>query len=154
MRAQINIAAYTPDNKTLVIASGKCNNAEEFKPFAVTLDPWTMSYAVDESISDEDIETWLEEMGAATGIKKKEKKKSPDEIKKMILELVPEIGETVPKSEVQAEVRAKGISRDDARDYIKILLRERRLFEHTIPREDGQRGRPETHLSRCEQTDS
>jgi hypothetical protein len=43
---------------TLIIASGKCNNAEEFRPFAVHLNKKTLSYEVDESITQEDIEAW------------------------------------------------------------------------------------------------
>jgi RecA-family ATPase len=148
VRAQINVVPYTPDNSTLIIASGKCNNAEEFKPFAVTLNPKTMSYEVDESITQEDIETWHEEMGASSGIKKKQKKMTPEQIKTAIINLVPETG-TVPKYEVVAAAAAARISRDDARDYIKILLREKRLFEHKV--REGK-GRSEIHLSRQDES--
>ena len=144
VRAQINVVPYTPDNSTLIIASGKCNNAEEFKPFAVTLNPKTMSYEVDESITEEDIEAWHEEMGASSGIKKKHKKMAPEQIKTAIINLVPETG-TVPKYEVVAAATAARISRDDVRDYIKILLREKRLFECKI--REGK-NRSEVHLSR------
>jgi RecA-family ATPase len=110
VRAQINIAAFTKDdNKTLIIASGKCNNAEEFKPFAVTVNTKTMSYEVDESITEEDIEAWHEEMGASSGIKKKQRKMAPDQIKTAIINLVPETG-TVPKYEVVAAATAARIS--------------------------------------------
>ena len=141
VRAQINVAPYTPDNKTLIIASAKCNNAEEFKPFAVTLNPKTMSYEVDESVTEEDIEAWLEEM---SGIKKKQKKMAPEQIKTAIINLVPETG-TRPKYEVIVAATAIRISRDDARDYIKILLREKRLFQRDV--REGK-SRPEVHLSR------
>ena len=139
---------YTPDNSTLIIASGKCNNAEEFKPFAVTLNTKTMSYEIDESITEEDIEAWHEEMGASSGIKKKQKKMAPDQIKTAIIKLVPETG-TVPKYEVAAAANAGGISTRDVRDYIKILLREKRLFERKI--REGK-SRSEVHLSRQEES--
>jgi len=103
-----------------------------------------MSYEVDESITEEDIEAWHEEMGASSGIKKKQKKMAPDQIKAAIINLVPETG-TVPKCEVIAAATTAKISRDDARDYIRILLREKRLFERKV--REGK-GRPEVHLSR------
>ena len=128
VRAQINVAAYTPDNKTLIIASGKCNNAEEFKPFPVTLNTVTMSYEFDESISDEDIEAWHEEMGAASGIKKKnEQKKSPQQIKEIIVKLVQE-AEIITKKDLLTYAAEK-VGQKDARDYLSIAVREKRLFE-------------------------
>lgn len=60
-RAQINITAYQENsNETLVIASGKANNTEEFEPFGVTLDTETMTYHRDNSI---DLEAWQERVG-------------------------------------------------------------------------------------------
>jgi hypothetical protein len=53
-------------NDVLVIASGKCNNAEEFQPFAVSLDSDTKFYHGDDSI---DIEEWMQRVGAKTGAK-------------------------------------------------------------------------------------
>ena len=69
---------------------------------------------------------------------------APEQLKTAIINLVPETG-TVPKYEVGAAATAAGISRDDVRDYIKILLREKRLFEHKV--REGK-GRSEIHLSR------
>jgi hypothetical protein len=144
-RAQINVAAYTPDNKTLIIASGKCNNAEEFKPFAVTLNTDTMSYEVDESVTQEDIEVWHEEMGAGSGTKKKkEQRKSPEQIKEIIIKLVQEAeGEIIPKNDLLTYAAEK-VGRDNARDYLRIAVRENRLFEGSI--KEG-RGRPVVHVS-------
>ena len=65
-------------------------------------------------------------------------------VKTAIINLVPETG-TIPKYEVVAAATATRISRDDVRDYIKILLREKRLFEHGV--REGK-GRSEVHLSR------
>ena len=63
-RAQINFAPYEADsNEVLVVASGKTNNAKEFEPFGIRLDPETMTYTRDESV---DLETWKERIGADT----------------------------------------------------------------------------------------
>ena len=99
---------------------------------------------MDESVTEEDIEAWLEEMGADSSVRKKQKKMAPEQIKAAIINLVPETG-TIPKYEVVAAATAKRISRDDVRDYIKILLREKRLFAHNV--REGK-SRPEVHLSR------
>jgi hypothetical protein len=61
VRAQWNLAPAEADlNDKLIFASGKCNNAEEFEPFGIALEPITMTYACDDSI---DIEGWRDEMG-------------------------------------------------------------------------------------------
>ncbi len=74
-RAQMNIAPGSADNSdVLVIASGKNNNFKEFPPFAIELDPRTMSYQVK---PDFDMEAWLAEI---TGTKKSTKKAGEDEI--------------------------------------------------------------------------
>ncbi len=60
-RAVINVApAKGEDNSTIIIASGKSNNAPEFSPFAAKLNFETMLYAPDE---DFDLEGWKEEIG-------------------------------------------------------------------------------------------
>ena len=60
-RAVINVApAKGEDNSTIIIASGKSNNAPEFSPFAAKLNFGTMLYAPDE---DFDLEGWKEEIG-------------------------------------------------------------------------------------------
>ena len=62
-RAVINVGPAKPDdNSTLIIASGKCNNAPEFSPFAAKLNFETMLYARDE---DFDLENWKEEVSSA-----------------------------------------------------------------------------------------
>jgi hypothetical protein len=75
VRAQINVAPYTPDNSTLIVASGKCNNAEEFKPFAVTLNTKTMSYEVDESVTEEDIELGTRKRAPAAALRKSSRRR-------------------------------------------------------------------------------
>ena len=61
-RSQINLAPYEADNNdVLVVASGKANNAEEFEPFGIRLNPETMMYDRDDSV---DLEAWRERVGA------------------------------------------------------------------------------------------
>jgi len=58
------LAPYEADsNEVLVVASGKANNAEEFEPFGIRLDPETMTYTRDESV---DLEAWKERIGVDT----------------------------------------------------------------------------------------
>jgi hypothetical protein len=55
-RAQINLAPHGPDsNDVVIVTSGKANDFEEFKPFAVRLNPDTWHY---EPAPDIDIEEW------------------------------------------------------------------------------------------------
>ena len=71
-RSQINIASCEPDsNEVLVVASGKCNNAEEFRAFAIRLNTETMTYDRDDSV---DLEVWKERIGANSGKPKGESK--------------------------------------------------------------------------------
>ena len=59
-RAQINLAAYKENSsEVVVVASGKCNNAPEFEPFAIELNKETMFYA---RTNDVDIKEWQQEM--------------------------------------------------------------------------------------------
>ena len=45
-RAQINLTPFNEDNNdTLIVASGKCNNAQEFEPFTIELDTDSMTYS-------------------------------------------------------------------------------------------------------------
>ena len=118
-RSQINVAAYgDKDNDVLIIASGKCNNAEEFKPFAVRLNKKTMSYEVDESITEEDIAAWHEEMGAGSGIKKKQNKKKT---KKDFLDLVPDPSDIALNSLIVKAADA-GIGEKRARAFLGELV--------------------------------
>jgi hypothetical protein len=67
-RAVINVApAKSEDNSTIIIGSGKGNNAPEFEPFAARLSFETMLYARDE---DFDLEGWKQEVGSAKTTRK------------------------------------------------------------------------------------
>lgn len=51
-RGQINISPALPsDNNLLMISCGKCNNGEEFEPFAARLNTETMIYQVDDAFN-------------------------------------------------------------------------------------------------------
>jgi PHD/YefM family antitoxin component YafN of YafNO toxin-antitoxin module len=63
-RAQINVApAKGEDNSLIVVASGKCNDAPEFEPFAARLNFETMLYERDD---DFDIAQWHQEVTATS----------------------------------------------------------------------------------------
>jgi hypothetical protein len=76
-RAVINVApGKGEDNSTIVIGSGKSNNAPEFSLFAATLNFETMLYARDE---DFDVERWKKEI--ATG---KEARVTPKDFRELL----------------------------------------------------------------------
>ena len=67
-RAQINLAPHGPDsNDVVIVTSGKANDFEEFKPFAVRLNPDSWQY---EPAPDIDIEEWKESISGKTPGKK------------------------------------------------------------------------------------
>lgn len=67
-RAQINLAPFDSDNNdVLVVASGKANDAVEFEPFAVRLNPDSMTYNRDDFV---DLDEWRERMGDGNAKKK------------------------------------------------------------------------------------
>jgi hypothetical protein len=66
-RAQINLTPFNEDNNdTLIVASGKCNNAQEFEPFTIELDTDSMTYSRVEA----DIEEWKERVNTGGKFKK------------------------------------------------------------------------------------
>ena len=99
-RAQINLAPYSTDtNDVLVVASGKANDAEEFEPFAVRLNPESMSYCRDETV---DLDTWREQMGAGKAASK------PRATVESVLEIVRERGnEGISKAALVRELCAE-----------------------------------------------
>jgi hypothetical protein len=67
-RAQINLAPHGPDsNDVVIVTSGKANDFEEFKPFAVRLNHDSWQY---EPAPDIDIEEWKESISGKTAGKK------------------------------------------------------------------------------------
>lgn len=144
VRAQINAAPYNPDdNEILIIASAKCNNAQEFAPFAIRLDFKTMMYERDDSI---DIDEWKERVGGNGSGNARKQRKTPNEIKAAIMKHVPEF-QPVHKKDVMAAAVVDGISRDTVRDFVRVLLLEQQLFEWKIKRDRVY----EVHLARYQQ---
>ena len=128
VRAQINIAPYHGDDNTvLVISSGKCNNAEEFKTFAVRLNTETMSYEYDESIDDIDLDEWKDSVSHNGSPSEKRKKKTDDELKTVICDLVPDPG-TILKNSLIDKANGAGIGLRKTRNLIAELLDEKKLF--------------------------
>jgi hypothetical protein len=66
-RAQVNLAPINPDtNDVLLVTIGKANDFPECEPFAIRLDPETMTYSVAPEV---DIAEWRASMGTATAKK-------------------------------------------------------------------------------------
>jgi hypothetical protein len=83
-RSQINLSPFNEDNNDiLVVASGKCNNAREFEPFAIELDKESMTYSVAEANLDE----WKERV-SSNGSRFK-KKFTRDQVKSIMSHTVP-----------------------------------------------------------------
>jgi hypothetical protein len=119
-RAVINVAPIRPDdNAVLVVASGKCNNATEFTPFCIRLNPDTMTYTMAEDI---DLEEWQDRVSGEGG-------KGKDHEPEALLELVTPL-ERVPKIELQERARKEGISRRDFQDLLEDLLEHGELYVH------------------------
>jgi hypothetical protein len=79
-RAVINVApAKSEDNSTIIIGSGKGNNAPEFEPFAARLSFDTMLYQVEEHF---DIQGWKEEVTHAKALRRSTKDVLHDVLKR------------------------------------------------------------------------
>jgi hypothetical protein len=65
VRSQMNMAPVDPaKNDKIIVASGKCNNAEEFAPFGIGFTPATRTYYRDDEI---DVEEWMNTVGGGGG---------------------------------------------------------------------------------------
>lgn len=58
-RAQINIAPGSEDYSTLVLSCAKCSNGKEFSPFAISIDPHSLIYSLNDSF---DLSSWSNDM--------------------------------------------------------------------------------------------
>jgi hypothetical protein len=115
-RGQINIAPATADsNDKLIVACGKTSNGREFAPFGITLDPHTMIYAVDPSIS---VEEWESDMAGKSG---KEPLMSPDRVKELC------IGAMTKLVLVKAIQSDCGCTRESAYRHIRKAEQARKL---------------------------
>jgi hypothetical protein len=121
-RSQMNIAPANPeDNAQIVIASGKCNNHEEFPAISARLNPETMLY---ELVEGWDEGAWRDALSAEV----------PDRSTAAVVEIVREAGGGLEKNEVHARLRSKGIGKDSAWKMIKAAVAEGTVEESTIAR--------------------
>ena len=112
-RAQINLAPFDSDNnEVLVIASGKANDAAEFEPFAVRLEPETMTYDRDDSV---DLEEWRERMGIGNASARE--RVTPQDVQR----LVQESGmEGIEKKKIVQHLKTEeGVSNGTAYNLVK-----------------------------------
>ena len=119
-RAQINVAPATPDNNAqIVIASGKCNNFEEFAPISARLNPGTLLY---ELVPDFDFEAWQE---SHTGIMEKATTGK-------VIEILNAGG--MEKNAAIVKLKIAGIGRDKASELIAKGVTEVDIEEIQHPR--------------------
>jgi hypothetical protein len=141
-RAQINVAAYGPDNNdVLIVASAKCNNAPEFAMFAVRRNEVTMSYERDDSV---DVEAWREYVSGGNGREPKREWTAED-----VLRHLPEKADvTIPKKNVIAKAMSAGMPHNKIRPFIDVLICEEMVKESKNKRSAK---RDEVLLSRTRQ---
>jgi hypothetical protein len=150
-RAVINIGQARPDDNTvIIIASGKCNNAPEFKPFAAEIDFDTLLYSRDD---DFDMQNWQNEIirkGTGTGRTTPCKGTIED-----LFHLIPPTGSIERNVLIQKagdpKMGDQRIGRDRAKAFLTELLSEKppRVFEWRFKR---PRTNDRIEISRHEQT--
>jgi hypothetical protein len=85
-RSQINLSPYNEENNDiLVVASGKCNNAREFEPFAIELDKESMNYHV----TDADLGKWKERVSTGSKSTQYKTRFIRDQMKSIMSHTVP-----------------------------------------------------------------
>jgi AAA domain-containing protein len=144
-RAVINIGQARPDDNTvIIIASGKCNNAPEFKPFAAEIDFDTLLYYRDD---DFDMQNWQNEItrkGTGTGRTTPCKGTIED-----MFNLIPPIGSIsqnlLLKTATDESMGTKRLAEKKARQFLAILIENGRAFPWYISR---PRVRPSIRISR------
>ena len=149
-RAVINIGQARPDdNAVIIIASGKCNNAQEFKPFAAQIDFDTLLYARDD---DFDIQNWQNEItrkGTGTGRTTPTKGTIED-----MFNLIPPTGSIsqtlLLATATDESMGTKRLAEKKARQFLAILIENGRAFPWYIAR---PKTRPLIEISRHPQTE-
>ena len=110
-RSQINLAPAFPDsNDVLIVASGKNNNATEFPPFAIRLDPHSMMYDRDDSF---DVSKWEGRVSGDAASK-------PDV--DALVNLVREAGGKMDKKAAVEKLRELHATKRDAEEMVKTAL--------------------------------
>jgi hypothetical protein len=119
-RSQTNVVPARPnDNTILIIASGKCSNAEEFKPFAAELNPATLMY---ERLENFDIEGWMESVSGCSPGRPKKAQAGDEEL----LQHVPH-SRAIEKGELLARCQETGLSVRAFRSLLDDLLEREEL---------------------------
>jgi hypothetical protein len=127
-RAQINVAPATPDdNSQIILASGKCNNFEEFSPVCARLNPQTMLYEV---VEDFDFEAWRESLSG-------EGEKATTDT---VLDILRDAGGGLEKQEAIVRLQAAGIGRDHGRRLIQKAVAEGDVEETPLQRPGKKSG--------------
>ena len=110
-RAQFNIAPATPDdNSQILIASGKCNDYEEFPTIAAILNPETLIYEKNE---DFDVDAWEESLKAD---------KKPSHSTSVVSDILREAGGGLLKNEAIVRLQRAGVGRDKAWKLVKQAI--------------------------------
>jgi len=135
-RAQVNVAPVRADDNTvLVIASGKCSNFTEFRPFAVRLDSDTMLYSRDDKF---DVDEWRDALEST-------KSKAHTLTLDTVLALLPET-DSIPKKRIIDQLRDKGVGEKKIRAFLNEHTSESGpIYEWRIKR-SGRRD--DIHLAR------
>lgn len=116
-RSQINVAPATPDdNSQIILASGKCNNFEEFSPICAALNTETMLY---ELVEDFDFDAWRESLESGG-----QKRPTTDKL----VALIHEAG-GLEKNDAIAKLQAGGIGKHMARDLIRKAIESEEVEE-------------------------
>jgi hypothetical protein len=107
----------------LVIASGKNNDFTEFSPFCIQLNKATMMYEPDDSV---DLEKWHKEISSENGGRySKGKGQSAEDLLKLV-----EVGEVVPKDQLEARAKEFGITQRGFRMMFAQLVEQRAFYVH------------------------
>lgn len=113
VRCELQLApASRDDANRLVLACGKANNCEKFKPRGINFDPQTYQYAVDPSF---DYDRWLEDVDG----KRRDQELSVADVVRVVEELAPAGAETAT-----GEIAARLVSDDVSRRTIDRRLQE------------------------------
>jgi hypothetical protein len=128
VRAQINVAPATPDDNTqIILASGKCNNFQEFPPFSARLNPDTMLY---EPVEDFDFDAWRDSLAG-------ERERPGTEL---LIRLLGETEDGMDKNEAIVKLQSTGVGKTTAREIIAQAVADGDVKESPYQREGKRSG--------------
>ena len=127
-RAQFNVAPATPDdNSQILLASGKCNNFEEFSPVCARLNPDTLIY---ELVEDFDFEAWQDSLSTD--------RDRPTTGK--LTDILRDAGGGLEKNEAIARLQTAGVGKNSARSLIAQAVADGDVEETSHQREGKRSG--------------